>query len=293
MLARGFLARRMTMELKKLALEKLVAYFDNYVNQYGATQPGWVKSWQYFIDWVKTAPEDALIDCTEKKFSLRKIDFLSRLYGFKTSGDVRYTREFDSEYSIFIVSDRELEKYVSNFSYSSEADKQMVPGRLGEYATSAGRDAFKGTFPDFVYDKAILKQYQVTDPIEQSYIFCTISYPYKEKTLFFSYIIYEDRAFLALNNGGPKRTGGCYVATSVYGSYDCPQVWTLRRYRDERLSKSWYGRLFIKLYYKISPTLVAKYGNTSFFQKKIKARLDKMVARLNEKGFDNTPYYND
>ena len=25
---------------------------------------------------------------------------------------------------------------------------------------------------------------------------------------------------------------GCYIATAVYGSYDCPQVWTLRRYRS-------------------------------------------------------------
>lgn len=25
---------------------------------------------------------------------------------------------------------------------------------------------------------------------------------------------------------------GCYVATCVYGSYDCPEVWTLRRFRD-------------------------------------------------------------
>ena len=34
------------------------------------------------------------------------------------------------------------------------------------------------------------------------------------------------------------KTGGCYVATAVYGSYDCPQVWTLRRYRDDILAKN-------------------------------------------------------
>ena len=27
-------------------------------------------------------------------------------------------------------------------------------------------------------------------------------------------------------------SGPCYVATAVYGSYDCPEVWTLRRFRD-------------------------------------------------------------
>ena len=36
---------------------------------------------------------------------------------------------------------------------------------------------------------------------------------------------------------------GCYIATSVYGSYDCPEVWTLRRFRDEYLKGSVYGRL--------------------------------------------------
>lgn len=38
--------------------------------------------------------------------------------------------------------------------------------------------------------------------------------------------------------------GGCYVATAVYGSYDCPQVWTLRRFRDYTLAETWYGRAF-------------------------------------------------
>ena len=31
---------------------------------------------------------------------------------------------------------------------------------------------------------------------------------------------------------------GCYIATCVYGSYDCPEVWTLRRFRDDTLAKS-------------------------------------------------------
>jgi len=35
-----------------------------------------------------------------------------------------------------------------------------------------------------------------------------------------------------------ESTSGCYIATSVYGSYDCPQVWTLRRYRDYNLSNT-------------------------------------------------------
>ena len=39
--------------------------------------------------------------------------------------------------------------------------------------------------------------------------------------------------------GGTGAKAGCYVATSVYGSYDCPEVWTLRRFRDEVLADTW------------------------------------------------------
>ncbi len=77
---------------------------------------------------------------------------------------------------------------------------------------------------------------------------------------------------------------GCYVATSVYGSYDCPQVWTLRRYRDYTLAETWYGRVFIRTYYAISPTLVKWFGKTKWFKKMWQGKLDRMVAKLNSKG---------
>ena len=85
-------------------------------------------------------------------------------------------------------------------------------------------------------------------------------------------------------------TGGCYVATAVYGSYDCPQVWTLRRYRDFTLAKSWYGRLFVRTYYAISPTLVKWFGNTEWFKNMWRPTLDKMVKNLQEQGVENDPY---
>lgn len=88
----------------------------------------------------------------------------------------------------------------------------------------------------------------------------------------------------------PPATGGCYVATAVYGSYDCPQVWTLRRFRDDTLGETWYGRAFIKLYYAISPTLVKWFGNTEWFKRMWRGTLDRMVRDLQEKGVESTPY---
>ena len=63
------------------------------------------------------------------------------------------------------------------------------------------------------------------------------------------------------------KKSGCYVATAVYGSYDCPQVWTLRRFRDNTLAESWYGRAFNRTYYAVSPTLVRWFGETKWFQR--------------------------
>lgn len=87
-----------------------------------------------------------------------------------------------------------------------------------------------------------------------------------------------------------KSSGGCYVATAVYGSYNCPQVWTLRRYRDYTLAETWHGRAFIKTYYAISPTLVKWFGHTEWFKKMWQGKLDKMVEKLQSEGVENTPY---
>lgn len=53
-----------------------------------------------------------------------------------------------------------------------------------------------------------------------------------------------------------KPKSGCYVATAVYGSYDCPEVWILRRFRDQTLLQSALGRRFVKAYYTASPSAV-------------------------------------
>lgn len=85
--------------------------------------------------------------------------------------------------------------------------------------------------------------------------------------------------------------GNCYIATCVYGSYDCPQVWTLRRFRDYTLAQTWFGRTFIKCYYASSPILVKWFGKQKWFKFFWKNILDTMINQLNRRGFEDTQYF--
>lgn len=92
------------------------------------------------------------------------------------------------------------------------------------------------------------------------------------------------------NKNISQTNNGCYIATCVYGSYDCPEVWTFRRYRDQVLRSSIIGIVFIKIYYAASPTLVKWFGGMKTFRTFNRKILDKLVSILNKKGFENKPY---
>ena len=90
-------------------------------------------------------------------------------------------------------------------------------------------------------------------------------------------------------DAAPKKEG-CYIATAVYGSYDCPQVWVLRRFRDNILKTKWYGRMFIRVYYTISPVLVKWFAQAEWFQVFWRRKLDSLVLSFQRKGVEATPY---
>jgi len=87
----------------------------------------------------------------------------------------------------------------------------------------------------------------------------------------------KESCYIATNAVGEKK-GGCYIATAIYGSYDCPPVMALRRFRDERLAASVMGRGFIRVYYRISPGLVRVFGQSQWFKQICRRLLDKLVS---------------
>ena len=101
----------------------------------------------------------------------------------------------------------------------------------------------------------------------------------------------NNRLRYVVQNESQKRSkGGCYIATAVYGSYDCPQVWMLRRYRDYYLAAKWYGRAFIWTYYIVSPTVAKCFGKTEWFKRRWRGKLDAFIERLHADGVEDTPY---
>lgn len=76
-------------------------------------------------------------------------------------------------------------------------------------------------------------------------------------------------------------SSGCYIATMAYGDYDHPQVLKLRRFRDEVLDKNYFGKLFIKYYYSISPKLVSLLKGQPYVNTTIQNILNQIIKLIN------------
>nr|WP_305068547.1 CFI-box-CTERM domain-containing protein [Leucobacter sp. cx-42] len=77
-----------------------------------------------------------------------------------------------------------------------------------------------------------------------------------------------------------QNSGGCYIATAVYGSYDDPSVLVLRQFRDEKLQTSMLGRVFIRTYYAISPPLARHFSSVQWLKIASKKVLDRIVRSV-------------
>ena len=197
------------------------------------------------------APQEEYEDIISE-ISLKTFDVCDDLYKRINSPEVKFSRKYKKKIS-----------YLVDMMYN--LGDSLIETFDGEYSGYAVRSWIKGVELHY--------KYFVNMPIK----FTKDKEKYVEKIQKYQ-PDYEPKS---------KR---CYVATSVYGSYDCPEVWTLRRFRDNSLEKHIFGRLFIKTYYLTSPTLVKYCGDKKIFNSIVKPILDKFVKKLNEKGIKSTFY---
>lgn len=74
------------------------------------------------------------------------------------------------------------------------------------------------------------------------------------------------------------KKSGCFIATTVYGSYYSPEVIVLRKFRNTYLLTNTLGKIFVQVYYLSSP-IIAQYISRKPYMLRVlkKCFLDKIV----------------
>lgn len=297
-------------ELKTNILNAYKKYIENYRVRYQATNPTYINKIQYFIDWLKNCSIDNLV-VTKKEFFIKEISY--NAYLEYVIGDYRYSQN-NFKITAMFCSDKEITGYYNNLTFSNEANNELVPKEIQEGLERALQRKLLKDQGTGTISIARIINYNMGEPEKTSDLICELNYPYKikkkviQRKVTFVYnkennrIIEHNNTRVDPSNNidteqkstlpyqDYSKISYCYVATCVYGSYNCKQVYTLRRYRDYKLAKSIPGKIFIKTYYFIGSRAVKLFGKYKWFNRMFKPILDRMVIKLNKKGYLDTPY---
>jgi len=98
-----------------------------------------------------------------------------------------------------------------------------------------------------------------------------------------------DFDFVARNapSGGGSGSGGsgggsggpCFIATAVYGD-PSPEVSILRKYRDQHLLTTLFGRAFVSFYYFTSPPIARILQSQVWLNKIVRKFLNKVIKMI-------------
>lgn len=82
------------------------------------------------------------------------------------------------------------------------------------------------------------------------------------------------------SNVSTKSAGGCFIATAVYDSAQAKEIEILRQYRDEVLWQTLVGKLFVNIYYRISPPFAFVISQSRMLKKLVRFYLLEPIIRI-------------
>lgn len=87
-------------------------------------------------------------------------------------------------------------------------------------------------------------------------------------------------SFTTKSKSGGGGSSGCFIATAAYGSPMAKDVVLLKKFRDHFLMNNLLGKMFIKLYYKISPPLADVISRSEILKSAVRWSLVPLVYSL-------------
>jgi len=84
----------------------------------------------------------------------------------------------------------------------------------------------------------------------------------------------------SLIGASAPKNSSCFIATAAFGHQDQVEVVSLRKFRDDVLLNSYFGRLFINIYETTSPPLAAYIRHKPFFRTVVRKIIRKLILLL-------------
>lgn len=174
----------------------------------------------------------------------------------------------------------EAKQLVNSCKFHLDSIKKIL-GKDDEYYLVACNSVVNSALGMCIVFANKLKEYEKPIEVLNVLVALDMSSELRERLLKNKSILSQNRINEIISTSAPpKKSGGCYIATMVYGDYDVPEVKILRQYRDNVLAKYIAGKLFIKVYYRTSPMFVRIFGNNKLVKHGIRRILSKIIEGL-------------
>lgn len=84
----------------------------------------------------------------------------------------------------------------------------------------------------------------------------------------------------AVNKTVAKQKGMCFIATAAFESAEAPEVFFLRKFRDDTLLNSTAGAFFVDVYYRVSPSLASIVSRSRILKRSSRVILRYVIQHL-------------